>query len=344
MITQTKCLVTLSTLVDTYQIQAKTEGKSSNTIRIYSTALTIFERFLERQGYSSAVTEISPSEIREFIGYLQDTRAFMEHPYTGPQTRGLTGHTINCYLRALRAFWSWLVSEELIESNPFDKITIPKAPKKIITPFTEDQVRLMLSAIDTKTPVGFRDWAIILVLLDTGTRVSEMTDLRLDQINLAQRSLRVLGKGNKEREVPIGVSVQRAIAKYINKYRPTPVLPLSDNLFLTREGFPLTANRVQTIIETRARLANIQGVRTSPHTFRHTFAITYLRNGGDVFTLQRILGHETLDMVRNYVYLAQSDLQEAHLRCSPVDNMRYRIKKAPGIQSPAVNIRHSNLE
>jgi len=153
-----------------------------------------------------------------------------------------------------------------------------------------------------------------------------MTDLKMHDVNLAQRCLKVLGKGNKERIVPIGISVQRATAKYLTKYRTNPLYPLSDSLFLNRDGMPLTPNRIQSIIETYANRAGITGVRASPHTFRHTFAITYLRNGGDVFTLQRILGHETLDMVRNYVTLAQSDLQEAHLRCSPVDNLKIRAR------------------
>jgi integrase/recombinase XerD len=196
-------------------------------------------------------------------------------------------------------------------------------------PFSEDQIRALLGVIDTKSHIGFRNWAIILTLLDTGMRVSELTDLKMNDVNLAQRCLKVLGKGNKERIVPIGVTVQRAIAKYLNKYRPSPLYPLSDNLFLSRDGMPLTPNGVQSMIEKYANSAGITGVRASPHTFRHTFAITYLRNGGDVFTLQRILGHETLDMVRQYVCLAQYDLQEAHLRCSPVDNLKIR-SRPPG--------------
>jgi site-specific recombinase XerD len=162
----------------------------------------------------------------------------------------------------------------------------------------------LLGIIDTKSPTGFRDWTIILTLLDTGIRVSELTELKLENVNLAQRCLKIRGKGNKERIVPIGISVQRAIAKYTNKYRPSPTYPLSGNLFLKRDGMPLTPNRIESIIKRYASKAGIQGVRSSPHTFRHTFATTYLRNGGDVFTLQLILGHETLYMVRNYVNLA----------------------------------------
>jgi len=326
MVFQTECFTSVRALLDTYQVQARTEGKSPNTIRIYTTALSILQRFLERKGYSTDVTGIGPKEIREFISYLQNTKAFMEHPFTGPQQKGLTGHTINCYLWAVRAFWSWLLVEEFIETNPFDKITIPKPPKKVITPFSEEQIRALLNTIDTKSTIGFRDWTIILTLLDTGIRVSELTDLKLDDVNLAQRCLKVRGKGNKERIVPIGISVQRAIAKYLTKYRTNPIYPLSDNLFLNRDSIPLTPNRIESIIERYASKAGIQGVRSSPHTFRHTFATTYLRNGGDVFTLQRILGHETLDIVRNYVNLAQYDLQEAHLRCSPVDNLKIKAR------------------
>jgi integrase/recombinase XerD len=327
MVFQTQCFTSLNTLLETYQIQAKTEGKSLNTIRIYTTALSILLRFLERKRYSTDVTGIGPEELREFIGYLQNTKAFVEHPFTGPQKKGLTGHTINCYLRAIRAFWSWLLAEEFIETNPFDKIIIPKPPKKIIMPFGDDQIRALLGVIDTKSPIGFRDWTIILTLLDTGVRVSELTELKLEDANLAQRYLKIHGKGNKERIVPIGISIQRALAKYINKYRPNPIYPLSDSMFLNRDCMPLTPNRIQSIIERYALKAGIKGVRASPHTFRHTFAISYLRNGGDVFTLQRILGHETLDMVRNYVCLAQSDLQEAHLRCSPVDNLKVKASR-----------------
>ena len=328
MVFKTQCFTTLDNLLETYQIQARTEGKSPNTIRIYTTALAILQRFLERRRYSTDVTRIAPEEIRGFIGYLQNTKAFMEHPFTGPQQKGLAGHTVNCYLRAIRAFWSWLMAEEIIEVNPFDKIKVPKPPKKVIMPFDEDQIRALLSSIDTKSLTGFRNWAIILTLLDTGIRVTELTELKLEDTNLAQRYLKVRGKGNKERIVPIGISVQRVIAKYINKYRPNPIYPLSDNLFLNRDSIPLTPNRIESIIENYANRAGITGVRASPHTFRHTFAITYLRNGGDVFTLQRILGHETLDMVRNYVTLAQTDLQEAHLRCSPVDNLKMKLKKS----------------
>ena len=336
MILQTERFSSISNLLEIYRIQARTEGKSEYTLRIYTTALTSFQRFLEIKRYSTDVTQIRPAEIREFISYLQNTKAFMDHPFTGPQQKCLAGHTVNCYLRAIRAVWGWLMAEEFIEVNPFDKIKVPKAPKKVITPFSDDQLRAFFAAIDAKSPAGFRDLTIVQTFLDTGIRLTELTDLKLNEVNLIQRCLKIHGKGNKERIVPIGITLQKALAKYINKYRPNPQYPLADNLFLSKDGMPLTSNRVQSIIEVYAIKAGIEGVRSSPHTFRHTFAISYLRNGGDVFTLQRILGHETLDMVRNYVTLAQSDLQAAHLRCSPIDNLKLKTKP-PSAYSARIN-------
>ncbi len=139
--------------------------------------------------------------------------------------------------------------------------------------------------------------------------------------------MKVYGKGAKERVVPIGARVQRAIWKYLQRYRPQPSNPLCHNLFLTQIGEQITVNRLEAIIKNRGKRARIEGVRCSPHTFRHTFAISYLRNGGNVFSLQRILGHESLDMVRNYLNIATSDLQAAHQRYSPVDILRLKEAK-----------------
>lgn len=251
-------------------------------------------------------------------------KAYEHHPFTSPQDKGLSGHAINCYLRAIRAFWSWLVHEETILSNPFAKVRIPKPPKKVIPSFSESQIQALLGVIRTSTPVGFRDWTMILTLFDTGMRASELVNLKLEDVNLNDGIVKVYGKGAKERIVPIGARVQRAIWKYLQRYRLQPANPLCSNLFLTRNGESLTVNRLETIIENYGRKAGIEGLRCSPHTFRHTFAIIFLRNGGDVFSLQRILGHETLDMVRNYVNLAQQDVQAAHARSSPVDSMELK--------------------
>ena len=314
----------LDTLIQGYKLCARTEGKSINTIRIANTALTTLKGFLVSREYSTDVTEIGVNELREFILHLQQVKAFEHHPYTEPQTKGLSGHAINTYLRSIRAFWSWLVREEIITSNPFSRVKIPKPPVKVIITFTEKQLTAMLKSVNTSMPAGFRDWTIMLMLLDTGLRASELVGLTLNDVNLDDGMVKVFGKGSKERVVPFGTKVQRTLWKYLQKYRPQPANPLCPTLFLTSTGNPITTDRLRTIIEKYARNAGIEGVRCSPHTFRHTFAISYLRNGGDVFSLQRILGHSSLEIVRIYVNLAEADIKACHRRFSPADNMKIR--------------------
>jgi len=287
----------LDNLTRGYRLYAQTEGKSQKTIGITATAVTTFRDFLEASGFSTDVADIGAQELREFILYLQQVKAYTHHPFTRPQDKGLSGHAINCYLRAVRAFWSWLVRDEIIQSNPLAKVRIPKPPRKVIPTFSESQIRALLGVIDRSRPTGFRDWTIILTLLDTGLRASELAGLKVKDINLDDGVVMVYGKGSKQRMVPIGARVQRAMWKYLQRYRPHP--PNCSNLFLTRGGQPLTVNRIEAIIESYGKMAEMEGVTCSPHTFRHTFAISYLRNGGDVFLLQRILGHSSLDVSRS---------------------------------------------
>ena len=314
----------LPNLIQGYRLCARTEGKSENTFRIANTALTILKGFLVSREYSTDVTEIGVNELREFILHLQQVKAFEHHPSIRTQARGLSGHAVNTYLRSIRAFWSWLVREETITLNPFSKVRIPKPPKKVIATFSEKQLTAMLKSVNTSMSAGFRDWTIMLMLLDTGLRASELAGLTMNDINLEDGMVKVFGKESKERVVPFGAKVQRALWKYLQRYRPQPANPLCPTLFLTAAGNPITTDRLRAIIEKYARKAGIEGVRCSPHTFRHTFAISYLRNGGDVFSLQRILGHSSLDVVRIYVNLTEVDVKACHRRFSPADNMNIR--------------------
>jgi len=312
----------LDILMRGYTLCAVTEGKSQRTITIMGTAIRVFTMFLESQGWSIDARDIGPLEIRAFILYLQQVPCFTHHKFTGPQTKHLSGHTINTYMRSLRAFWSWLMREEIITVNPFIKVRIPKAPVIIIATYSLQQLDNLLKCIDISTRAGFRDWTIILLLLDTGLRVSELASLKLEKVDLEVGMLRVIGKGNKERTVPFGTRVQKALWKYLERYRYPPANPLCTNVFLNQNGEPYTVDRVRYMICRRAKIAGIHGVRSSPHTFRHTFAITYLRNGGDVFSLQRILGHSSLEIVRMYVNLAEVDIKASHRKFSPADNMQ----------------------
>ena len=172
---------------------------------------------------------------------------------------------------------------------------------------------------------GYRGAVIVLTLLDTGLRINELINLRMENVWLQEGLVKVLGKGNKERLVPIGKQIRQLLWRYITQYRPEPARPNLDNLFLTHDGGPLTKNRLETIIKNLGRKAGLQGVRCSPHTFKHTFCIQFLRNGANLFSLQQMTGHSSLEVLRGYVTLAESDLKIAHQKFSPADNLNLRM-------------------
>jgi integrase/recombinase XerD len=314
----------LKDLLEGYRLCVHSEGKSPATIAIVEASVRYLQEFLSTNGLPTDIGGIGVRELRSFIIYLQGRQRFAQHRFTKPQEGHLSGHTVNGYLRALRAFWSWAQREGFVEENPFSQIKIPKAPKKVMPTFTQEQLQRLMAAIDTRTTSGHRDYTIIVTFLDTGTRCSELTGLKVDDVNQEAKLLKVWGKGAKERMVPFGRKVQHALWKYLTFYRPEPLMPRYDHVFLTGDGRPLTKDRVEAIVEHYGRKAGITGVRISPHTFRHTFAVMFLRNGGDVFSLQRIMGHSTLDVLRIYVNMAQADIQEAHRRHSPADNMDFK--------------------
>ena len=327
-------------LLSGYILCATSEGKSQKSIAIVASSVGYLEEFLIKRQADADVTEITPLDIRAFILYLREKRRFDNHPLNPAQERGLSGHTINTYLRSIRIFFSWLLAEGITKENPFDRVKIPRAPRKVVPTFTESQIGTLLGAIDTASPEGYRNYAMILMLLDTGLRVSELAGLRLPDVSVADGMLKVLGKGNKERVVPMGRQVAHHLWRYISLCRPEPATPHIDHVFLTRDGRPLSKDRVEKVMHRYGCKAGIAGVRSSPHTLRHTAAVSFLRNGGDVFSLQRMLGHTTLEMTRRYCELADVDVKRAHMTASPVDNLELGHtkgpRKKPGISSSSL--------
>ena len=199
---------------------------------------------------------------------------------------------------------------------------MPKVPTRIMPAFTDDQALRLLHGIDRKTNVGLRNYAMILLLLDTGIRVSELVGLEMQDLHIHEGFFKVWGKGGKERIVPLGLTTQKVVWKYIRKHRPEPQLPTLDKVFLSRSGLPISTQWVYKIMARASRKAGIRGVRAGPHTCRHTFARNFLANGGGLLTLQGILGHSSLEVVKLYVHLRTDDLVLQQRRYSPVDAMR----------------------
>jgi site-specific recombinase XerD len=158
-----------------------------------------------------------------------------------------------------------------------------------------------------------------MLLLDTGLRCAELTSCKLGDVHIDRGYLKVMGKGARERMVPIGVTVRKALVEYLRASRPGPASSQIDNLFLSEDGKPLLVGGVQLMLKRLGRRCGVPRLHT--HLCRHTFATNYLINGGDLFTLQHILGHSSLEMVRRYVTLASGFVAMQHQRFSPLDKM-----------------------
>jgi integrase/recombinase XerC/integrase/recombinase XerD len=179
----------------------------------------------------------------------------------------------------------------------------------LIQPLSEDEIQRVLIAAQQHTG-GVRNYTMLLLFLDTGIRLSELVNLKIPDIDFAAGQFKVFGKGAKERIVLMGLATRREVIRYMEHYRPQPINPNENRLFLTASGSAITKRSLGQMIE---RLATRAGIpRLHAHLLRHTFAVRYLVNGGDVFTLQKILGHTTLEMTRKYVTLASGDVKEKH--------------------------------
>ncbi|MFC1917840.1 tyrosine-type recombinase/integrase [Chloroflexota bacterium] len=332
-------LPSLDALIESFLVCCMTEGKSEKTIEFYAHNLSKFSRFTREQKMNLPVDQIGTAEARKFIFHLQNNAVRWEHSPNIKVHGRLSPFSIQANVRSIKAFWTWLFLEGYIPRNVMSALKLPKAPKKIVNTFSQEQIQTMLNNINHKSLKGMRDHLIILLLLDTGIRLSELVGLTIANIDFEQNCFQVRGKGDKDRMVPFGNGVRRVLWQYINESKSRLQFEESNQLFTTESGLPMKKRAVQTMISRLGKRSGIMGVRCSPHTFRHTFAKQYLMLGGDVFSLQRILGHSSLEIVRLYINLATSDIVEQHRRYSPIDNISYSKK---GKRHFPNRLRHDN--
>lgn len=302
----------LSTAIDGYMIHAEARSLSPNTINDYRNT---FEKFIRFAGGSTPVNQITARTIESFLISLD----------------GLADKTKLNYHTGLSALWTWLVKEELSADHIPRQVEPPKPETPAIRPFSEQDIQLLLAALERtkpykrhfqhepsshKTPNALRNRCIIFTFLDTGLRLSELCALQIRDLDLKNRDLEIRrGKGKKGRIVPVSAKTAKLLWRY---QASRPAAGEMDPLFAARSGLPLSKRSVGLMLQ---RLGKKAGVRSChPHRFRHTFAINYLRNGGLELSLQKILGHSDLAMVRRYAVLAQADVANDHHAASPVAN------------------------
>jgi len=284
---------------------ARCEGKnlSSGTLRFYKDKLTAFTRWLDRESLDGlALSDLTAKHLRDFL--------------TDERKRCSPMQARHCFV-ALRTFLKHLVAEGFLARSTLDGVDPPKLQKKQLPAMTIDQVQALLATCDSEF-VGVRDKAILLLLLDTGTRAAELLAITVDQVNPPTGVITVMGKGSKERDVCYSDLVTAAVKDYLRRRVgiDTPAL------FINQYGEPLTYSGLAQLLRRRGKSAKLPAHITHPHAFRHTFATQFLRNGGDVFTLQKLLGHTTLTMTERYLTLTGEDMAATHRVCSPANAMR----------------------
>lgn len=317
---------TIGELVSRHVSSNQAEGKSPKTIAWYREMLTQFCAYLNANQYQSYLPAFNIGTVREYILYLRQKPKFQGHPYTPEQGKQLSPRTVQCHARALKAFSSWLHAESYTNDNRLTNLKLPKAPAKIVEPLTPEEIKVIINAINKNSPTGLRNHAVLVTMLDTGLRASEAANIKLGQVNFEAGYIKVMGKGSKERIVPIGKVAQKALWQYITLVRPKPVTDDCDNLFLSSCGRPITVNTIKLMCSRLAKASYI--VRLHAHLCRHTFAINYLLNGGDIFSLQAILGHTTLEMVRHYLHFTSSQVTALHHKYSPMDKLNVETVSA----------------
>jgi len=234
-------------------------------------------------------------------------RAFLEEMKSRPGHHGgpVRSSTVRCYAQTLKALFAWLSREEdferLVSPTLAKRIELPKSDEQILETFTPEQLAAML-AVTADQVFAVRDRAIVAVLIDCGIRASELCGLMLDSVWLDQDDsyIRVKGKGRKERELSLGRSSRLALRRYITRYRH-PASKTEQHVFLGRTGHPLTVSGLEQLITQLGERAHIKGVRCSPHTLRHTFAVQFLLNQGDLYKLSRLMGHTSVKITERYV-------------------------------------------
>lgn len=279
-------------------------GYSPQTIRAYRAD---FDRFLswlrEALGTDNpAIEEVSAREVRGFVAAMH--------------RQGFARRTIGRRLAAVKSLAKYCVAQGILDANPAALVTAPKPEKRLPTVLSREEARALMETPDRSTPEGVRDAAILELLYSTGIRRSELCGLTSADVDLYEGSVRVLGKGNKERIVPVGKAAQDALKAYL-AVRPAPAGESRRSaLFLRNDGAPMDGNTLYGIVRRAMRRVTEQS-KKSPHVLRHSFATHLLDNGAGLREVAELLGHSSLGTTQVYTHVTIERLKEAYSKAHP---------------------------
>ena len=270
-----------------FEYDCKIRHLSPKTIDNYGKQLRYLQRFLEKEFSISSIDDVKPSHIKRFLAMMDDA--------------GRKPQYINDLLKVYKTFFNYLESEGHIESSPAKRIRNMKLPKLKLRTFTEKNIMDMINYYNGRSFIEIRNRAMIAMMFDTGVRLSELMELVETQIH--EESIVIYGKGAKERVVPVSPFLSKALLRYTRTRESFFRNSLHDKeFFLSRTGKKLTAEAVAKMLKKAAKAVGVsEDIRVSPHTCRHTFAHLNLKNGIDLHTLSRLLGHESVSITQRYL-------------------------------------------
>lgn len=282
---------------DEFIIDQKIKNNSPKTIEYYQMAFRQFQRYYD---CNNDITSINMKLLKGYTLYLRE--------------KDITDTSLQSYVRAFRAFLTWCYNEDILPVNYSEKYKLPKSQRKTIDILTEEEIKRLLGCFNLYNIIQLRDYCICSLMLDSGLRKDEVITLKKEHLHLNEGYAIVDGKGNKQRTVPIGLNTRKYLAKYLRKQ-----IYESDYVFVTTRGTAITHTTMTQLFKKLKKRADIE--RLHAHLLRHTFATKYLENGGDMFSLQQILGHTTLEMVRRYVHINNGLKVKRFSEFSPLDNL-----------------------
>ena len=291
--------------IDKFEDYLSNERKyPENTIISYLKDLDNYNEYINENNINYKT--INKEEIRGYLKYLDSLNR--------------SKSSISRNLSALRNFYSYLININITDNNPFKSIRNPKKDKKLPNFLQHDELKTIFDSIDMSTSLGLRNRLIIELLYATGIRVSELTSLKLSNINQNNNEIRILGKGNKERIVFYGEYAKKYLNLYINEARDELLDGnKSEYLLINNNGTPLTSRGVELVVNEVVKKAALKH-NISPHVLRHTFATDLLNNGADLKSVQELLGHESLSTTQIYTHITNERLRSVYLRSFPRQN------------------------
>ncbi|AZB43497.1 integrase [Bacillus sp. FJAT-42376] len=309
--------IDLQAEIERFLAAKRSEGRSERTIKTYRQALLHFNGWYAERPDAALTTDT----LRGYFDYMKNEKQkWDDHPTNSSEVIGVSARSLNNLRRNLNVLFNFLVSERIIAQNPLASIKPFIDNEDTFAVFSDEDVLRLLEAPNKRVYTGFRDYAMMLVLIDTGLRINELTNLRVSDFDMTLRQITVrpeIAKTRTTRIVPISIRTLKTVLQLVDFIN----VESSDYLFLTQFGERYMADTFAKMLKQYAKRVGVTGVRVSPHTFRHYMAVKFLKSGGDPFTLMRILGHADISMTNRYVKYTNTDIQTQHDKASPVQNL-----------------------